>query len=136
VILIESNRLFCRSSQLFRSHAPTGMRLVTIYIAEAHARDQWPAGKTISSVDQPITLEQRLDNARQFKINFNFEMPILVDTMENRFHHIYGSWPFRFYIIYHDELVLDMNELDIWIEEFYRTCRMNSSLSQSNVSTN
>ncbi|CAF2734081.1 unnamed protein product [Rotaria sp. Silwood2] len=118
-----------RLNKLFRSHAPA-MRLLTIYIAEAHARDQWPAGKTISCVDQPKTLEERLENARQFKKRFNFEMPMLVDSMNNTFHTTYGSWPFRFYVIHNGKLILkaepgattyayDLNELDTWIDNFY-----------------
>lgn len=106
------------------------MRLLTIYIAEAHARDQWPAGKTISCVDQPTQLEQRLENARRFQEKFNFEMPMLVDSMDNTFHKTYGSWPFRFYVIHDGKLVLkpepgettyayDLDELDHWIEQFY-----------------
>ncbi|CAF1577391.1 unnamed protein product [Rotaria sp. Silwood1] len=117
-------------SQLFRSHSPN-MRLLTIYIAEAHARDQWPAGKTISCVDQPKTLEQRLENACQFKNKYNFEMLMLVDSMDNTFHKTYGSWPFRFYIINNGKLIFkaepgettyayDLNELDTWIDNFYQ----------------
>jgi hypothetical protein len=108
------------------------MRLLVIYIAEAHARDQWPMGKTISCVDQPKTLEERLENARQCKKNFNFEVPMLVDNMNNDFHLTYGSWPFRFYVIHEDKLVLkaephpktfgyNMNELDEWINNFIQT---------------
>ncbi len=115
-------------SALFRSHSPA-IGLLAIYIAEAHARDQWPAGKTISCVDQPTELEQRLENARQFKEKFNFEMPMLVDSMDNTFHWTYGSWPFRFYVINNGQLVFkaepgettyayDLNELDSWIEKF------------------
>jgi hypothetical protein len=117
-------------SALVRSHTPTGMRLLAVYIAEAHARDQWPVGKTISCVDQPTTLAQRLDHAQQFKKNFNFEMPMLVDNMDNTFHNTYGSWPFRFFVIYEGRLVLkaepnkdtftyDMNEIDKWATIFY-----------------
>lgn len=105
------------------------MRLLTIYIAEAHARDQWPAGKTISCVDQPTELEQRLENARRFREKFDFQMPMLVDSMDNTFHKTYGSWPFRFYIINDGKLVLkaepgettytyDLDEVDHWIEQF------------------
>ena len=107
------------------------MRLLTIYIAEAHARDQWPAGKTISCVDQPVTLEERLNNVRQFQRDFNFEMPLFVDTMANIFHRTYGSWPFRFYVIHQGILVLkaqpgettyayDFDELDRWIDQYYQ----------------
>ncbi len=119
-------------STLFRSYAPKGMRLLVIYIVEAHARNQWPVGKTISCVDQPTTLEQRIENARQCKKNFNFEMPMLVDDMGNAFHSTYGSWPFRFYVIYQGKLVLkaepnkenysyNMDELDIWVANFYQS---------------
>jgi hypothetical protein len=48
-----------------------GLTHVTI-LAEAHAPDQWPVGKTISCVGQPITLAERLYNAHQFKKEFNF----------------------------------------------------------------
>ena len=82
------------------------MRLLTIYIAEAHARDQWPAGKTISCVDQPTTLEQRLKHARQFQQKYHFVMPMLVDSMNNTFHTTYGAWPFRFYVIDNRQLSL------------------------------
>lgn len=102
-----------------------------IYIAEAHARDQWPAGKTISCLDQPKTLEERLNNACLFQEKYNIEIPMLVDSMENTFHSTYGSWPFRFYVINDGKLVFkaepgettygyDLNELDAWIDNFYR----------------
>jgi len=117
-------------NQLYRSHSPNGIRLITIYIAEAHASDQWPAGKTISCFRQPKSLDERLNNARYFQKTYEFEMPILVDSMENRFHLTYGSWPFRFYVVHQGKLVLkpepgeqtyayDMDELDRWISEFY-----------------
>lgn len=105
---------------------------MAVYIAEAHARDQWPVGKTISCVDQPTTLAERLKNAQAFRKNFNFEMPMLVDDMENNFHHTYGSWPFRFFVISNGKLILkaqpdekiftyDMNEIDHWIDNFYQS---------------
>ena len=59
-------------------------------------------------------------------------MPMLVDNMNNGFHHTYGSWPFRFFVIYEDVLILkaepdketftyDMNEIDNWITSFYQS---------------
>lgn len=116
---------------LVRSHTPKGICFLAIYIAEAHARDQWPVGKTISCVDQPTTLEQRLKYAREFRDNFHFIMPMLVDNMENNFHLTYGSWPFRFYIIYENRLIIKaqpdeqdfsykINQIDSWLEKFYQ----------------
>lgn len=103
-----------------------------IYIAEAHARNQWPAGKTISCVDQPTTIEQRLINAQECKKNLQFEMPMLVDNMNNTFHLTYGSWPFRFYIIHDGKLVLKaepdhttfsyyIDEVDRWIDNYHQS---------------
>lgn len=108
------------------------MCFLAVYIAEAHARDQWPMGKTISCVDQPKTLEQRLTNAQQCKKNYNFEVPMVVDNMNNDFHLTYGSWPFRFYVLHQGKLVFkaepdektfeyDLNQLDHWINHFYQT---------------
>jgi hypothetical protein len=119
-------------SALVRSHTPNGICFLAVYIAEAHARDQWPVGKTISCVDQPTTLVQRLKNAQEFQKNFNFQMSILVDNMENNFHHTYGSWPFRFFVIHEGKLILkaqpnsenytyNINEIDDWINNFYQS---------------
>lgn len=111
---------------------PNGIKFVAIYIAEAHSKDEWPVGETISCVRQPKTFEERLENAQKFKKNFNFEMPMLVDDMNNTFHNTYGSWPFRFYVIFNGELILkaepdseaftyDLNEIDKWITNFYES---------------
>jgi len=100
-----------------------------IYIAEAHARDEWPMGKTISCVDQPTTIEQRTENARQCYNDCQFEVEMLIDTMNNQFHLTYGSWPFRFYVFYENKLVFkaqpdentfeyDLNQLNNWIDNF------------------
>ena len=108
---------------------------MAVYIAEAHSRDQWPVGKTISCVDQTTTLEERLKNAREFRKNFHFEMPMLVDDMDNNFHQTYGSWPFRFFVIHNGKLILkaqpnekiftyDMNEIDHWIDHFYQSSQV------------
>ncbi|UJR11099.1 hypothetical protein I4U23_015281 [Adineta vaga] len=107
------------------------MQFLTIYIAEAHARDQWPVGRTISCVDQPTTIEQRIAHAQQCKNDLKFEMPMLVDNMDNTFHLTYGSWPFRFYVIYDSKLALKaepdketfsyhIDELNQWIENYFQ----------------
>ncbi|UJR12545.1 hypothetical protein I4U23_016721 [Adineta vaga] len=88
------------------------IRDVELCTLDAHARDQWP-----------------IENAQDCKKNCQFEMPMLVDTMNNTFHLTYGSWPFRFYIIHGGKLVLkaephkenfryDIDQLDQWIANF------------------
>jgi len=68
-----------------------------VYVAEAHARDEWPVGQRISAIEQPTTLEQRVAAARSFVEMHGVRMDVLVDTMSNEFLHTWGSWPFRFY---------------------------------------
>ncbi|CAF4766953.1 unnamed protein product, partial [Rotaria sp. Silwood2] len=64
--------------------------------------------------------------------NFNLEMPMLVDDMNNTFLNTYGSWPFRFFVVYEGELILkaepdketfayDLDEIDKWITNFYES---------------
>jgi hypothetical protein len=114
---------------LFRSYSTAGIHFLMIYIAEAHARNQWPAGKTISCVDQPTTIEQRLEHARQCKKVLKFENPMLVDNMDNTFHFNYGAWPFRFYIMHQGRLAFkaqpeknnfcyNIDELNQWIDNY------------------
>ena len=123
---------FVLCSALVRSHSSNSIRFLSIYIAEAHASDQWPVGKTISCVSQSTTLEERLNNARYFQMKFNLKVPMLVDNMRNTFHLTYGSWPFRFYVFYQTKLVLkaqpqeenfayNMDQLDHWIDHFYQS---------------
>jgi len=65
---------------------------------EAHAQDEWPLGKKVC-VTQHKSLEERIQVAKNFQKDFQFELPILVDKMDNNFDQKYASWPERFYII-------------------------------------
>jgi len=78
---------------------------VAVYIAEAHAQDEWPLGRKVC-LNQHKTLEERLAVARQFKKDYNLEIPLLVDLMDNNFDQYYSSWPERFYIIEDCKMVL------------------------------
>lgn len=73
--------------------------VIAIYITEAHARDEWPIGSTISFCDQPTTLEERCTLAQHFIKEFNYQIPMLVDPIDNPFESKFAAWPFRFYII-------------------------------------
>ena len=131
------NKLTSISSECRGNEVDISKKYISVgyYITEAHVRNGWPARKTISCFDQPRTLSERLENARQFQRNFNFQISILVDSMKNRFHNIYGSWPFRFYVIHHGRLVFKaerdqtdlanyIDEVDQWIAHFYQSCHL------------
>jgi peroxiredoxin len=48
---------------------------------------------------QPRSTEQRVAIARDFVKRFNYEIPLLVDPLENPADAVYAGWPERFYII-------------------------------------
>lgn len=76
---------------------------VGVYISEAHAVDEWPLGNKYC-VKQPRDMETRLTIAKEFVENFNFKIPMLVDTMDNQFDLLFASWPERFYIVRNNKL--------------------------------
>jgi Iodothyronine deiodinase len=48
---------------------------------------------------QPRTTEQRLAIASDFVKRFKYDIPLLVDPLENPADQLYAGWPERFYII-------------------------------------
>jgi len=73
--------------------------VMVVYIREAHAKDEWPYGPTISYCDQPKALKERCLLAQRYVDECNSQITMLVDTMENLFDNQFAAWPFRFYII-------------------------------------
>jgi len=71
---------------------------LAVYISEAHAKNEWPLGNIVS-LNQPKEMEQRLSVAKHFVEKFHFEIPTLVDKMDNNFDISYACWPERFFII-------------------------------------
>jgi len=99
---------------------------LVVYITEAHAKDEWPVGKTISFCDQPKTLSERCELARKYSYDNNMTIPVVVDTMDNAFESVFAAWPVRFYVIKNGELVFkaqpnkeqyayDPTELSKWL---------------------
>jgi len=74
---------------------------LAVYITEAHARNEWPAGFKLSTCDQPTTREERLILANQLTYSNQLCMPLLVDDIDNQFEAVFAAWPVRFYILQH-----------------------------------
>ena len=81
---------------IFRDRAD----LLTIYIEEAHALDEWPIGSRIAYA-QPKSDADRLSIARDFIDATGYRLPMLVDPVStgNPFSRLYAPWPIRFYIV-------------------------------------
>jgi len=69
-----------------------------VYIREAHAVDEWPLGNLVT-IKQHQTLEERIDAAKTLNSELNFNIPTVVDSMDNIFNKTFQSWPERYYIL-------------------------------------
>jgi len=78
---------------------------LTVYITEAHTQDEWPMGDDVILEHQPTEMEERCQVAREFQEDTKYLMPIVVDTMDNRFDECFGAWPVRFFIVQNNNLV-------------------------------
>jgi hypothetical protein len=75
---------------------------VTVYIKEAHPLDEWQMSSNEKEgvcYPQPTSLAQRVAIANDFVKRFDYQIPVLVDPMENPANAIYAGWPERIYIV-------------------------------------
>jgi len=102
-------------------------QFVAVYITEAHAKDEWPVGKSISFCDQPKVIEDRVALANRLQNELELPFPMLIDTMENEFEKTFAAWPWRFYVIGNGKIqfiaqpdptvyAYDVNKLQDWLE--------------------
>ena len=87
------------------------VRLVHVYIAEAHAQDEWPirSGRYNGSrgpvlVCQPREQRERLRLAERFASDFSltdvFDSLLSDDLSQgDKFMEAYAPWPFRFWVL-------------------------------------
>jgi hypothetical protein len=80
--------------------------IALVYVAEAHARDEWPVGPTLSFTDAPKVLSERLKLAGdvQGRLYGTGTTPILVDLMADAFLETLAAWPIRFFVVHHGRL--------------------------------
>jgi hypothetical protein len=80
-------------------------RLLTIYLEEAHAKDEWffPDAPDVLTGDAIISthqrLEERLAAAKKFQSSKQFPIELVVDTMDGEIVDRYDAWPERLFII-------------------------------------
>lgn len=90
-----------------RCGGPDGVQFLLIYIAEAHAYDEWPVGDHLllgRRILQPRRLEDRLQLAKQFARSYVLDaLELLVDEPAadgaGGFDATYAAWPTRFYLL-------------------------------------
>jgi len=80
------------------------VNFLVVYIAEAHAVDEWPVGDPLKIL-QPKTTAERAAIASKFKRDYRFRLPMLVDTVDNCYEQMYSAWPIRFYVAQHNKII-------------------------------
>ena len=79
-----------------------------MYVAEAHAEDEWPISSGRYTADgcpvnlkQPRSAEERIAAAAAFQQAYAIDLPILIDppqpSSDGAFEATYAPWPLRFY---------------------------------------
>jgi len=84
---------------------------LTIYIAEAHAQDQWPLGQHVC-VLQHKDVDERRHIAGAFCETVDYKIHMVVDDISNNFMNAYWGHPERFYIINEGKLALKAQPTD------------------------
>ena len=90
-----------------RANEASRARFLFVYIAEAHAEDEWPIrssranlGRGPVSVKQPTKQAARIEEARAFARDFEgFADMVVCDDIErgDEFERDWSPWPFRFF---------------------------------------
>jgi len=78
------------------------VRFLVVYIAEAHASDEWPVGKLTSVTTQPKTLEHRMQLASTVHTDLLGEdegLTVVCDNMDDGFQNMMAAWPIRMYVV-------------------------------------
>lgn len=86
---------------------------LSIYLKEAHAQDVWPLGQHVCVLDHK-SLGDRITAAKTFIERYNWQLPMIVDDMENEFLWTYLAHPERFYGFYNYKLQFKAQPVDAY----------------------
>lgn len=129
-------------NELIRKHCCNGAeggaaaaKWLTIYIEEAHAKDQWhfeesKVTKELEELGDEITthttITERCDVASKFVQRKGLMQDVVCDGMQGQVLDRYQAWPERLYVIVDGVVVykggigpfhFDLNHLDAWLDE-------------------
>lgn len=76
------------------------INVIVIYISEAHASDVWPIGKSAGTNNlKHRNIKDRIECIKKFKSEYNLDLSIFGDNMDDVFETEYAAWPFRYFVI-------------------------------------
>lgn len=89
---------YCSSNGKF----PAVAHFLTVYITEAHARDEWWLPESFPGKENIMNhrnMEDRLATAKKFVKDLNFQSELVCDSFADELNERYEGWPERLYII-------------------------------------
>lgn len=78
------------------------MDFAFVYIAEAHADDEWQLAPNLEEgavLDQQVTLEERRRQAHGTAARLGLTMPLFLDEMSNGTSAAFAAWPERLVLV-------------------------------------
>jgi len=94
------------------------VNFLTIYIKEAHTRDEWPLGNDFCWKN-PKNMEERMAMAHKFREGMEYQLPLAVDAYDDPFNDYFSSWPERYFIIHQGKLAykaMPVSDTYLWEE--------------------
>ena len=81
-----------------------------VYITEAHAADVWPIGESAGTINyKHQNISDRLVCVEKLIKEYNVDVPVYADNMENEFETKFAAWPFR-YFVSQEQTILKISE--------------------------
>lgn len=71
-------------------------------MSEAHPDDEWQMDSNRKDqivIRQPKAFEERREAAKILVERLKYDMPVAIDSMENRAENAYAAWPERLYVV-------------------------------------
>jgi len=100
---------------------------ITIYIAEAHTQDVWPLGQHVC-INKHRSLQDRIVACKRFVDSVSWQLPTVVDAMEDGFMKVYLAHPERFYVFVDgkmgfkaqpEDAYYPMKQLHDWLDGYF-----------------
>ena len=88
------------------------IQFLVIYIREAHPTDGWYMGN--HDFRDPRTIEERRALAGTCEVRLKYEIPTIVDEMDDEVMKAYAAWPDRLYLVDLDGIVAYASGIGPW----------------------
>ena len=88
---------------------PSNVKVIFIYLREAHADNSWPIGtpKQYAVSTDHATIDERCSIAKEITTVLPplASIPIYADDMNDKFTKTYGAWPTQFFLFNQKQLI-------------------------------